>query len=171
LKASRKAIPLPPRRDRRLEDYAPGAVYEFGEIELSEDELLEFARKYDPQPALHTDKELAEAGPFGGLVASGWHTLALMMRLYVDHYLPETAGWVSPGVDKVRWLKPVRPGDRLHIRITILNSRRRRSDPRQGAISALLEGFNHENERVASLEVVTFMFARSPAPAQASDHD
>jgi acyl dehydratase len=155
--------PLPPRDQRYREHYIPGAVYAFGEVELSEAAIIAFAEQFDPQPALHIDPRLAAHNAFGGLIASGWHTLGAMMRLYVDHYLSTVANWVSPGVDKVRWLKPVRPGTRLSIRVTILENRTRKSDPDQGAILALVEGLDQDGQCVASLEVTRFVFSR-PRP-------
>ncbi len=97
---------------RYFEDFAPGQVYELGTYEMTEGEILEFGRKYDPQP-FHTDPEAAKSSIFGGLIASGWHTAAAYMRLYVDSLLEGTASLGSPGVDELRWLKPVRPGDVL----------------------------------------------------------
>ncbi len=152
--------PLPPADQRYLEDYVPGAVYTFGEIEVTEDELVAFAEKYDPQAALHTNKALAEAGPFGGLIASGWHTIALTMRLYVDHFLSTVANSVSPGVDKVRWLKPVRPGDRLSIRITILANRPQSWAAHRGAVSVRTETLNQNGDTVAVFEAISFVFSR-----------
>ncbi|WP_395672005.1 MaoC family dehydratase [Phenylobacterium sp.] len=157
---SETSPPLPPADQRYLEDYVPGAVYTFGEIEMTEAELLAFAEKYDPQPALHTDKALAEAGPFGGLIASGWHTIALTMRLYVDHFLSTVANSVSPGVDKIRWLKPVRPGDRLSIRVTVVANRRHAFAEHRGAITVKTETLNQDGDVVATFEAVSFVYSR-----------
>src|SRR5882672_4284260 len=96
-------------KPRYFEDFAVGAVYEFGSTTVTEADIIAFAREFDPQ-AMHTDPVAAANGPTGGLIASGWHTIALTMRLYADHYLPEN-GLPAPGVDEVRWLRPVRPGD------------------------------------------------------------
>lgn len=151
--------PLPARADRYLQDYVPGALYTFGPVEVDEAEVIEYAAKYDPQP-MHTDAEWAKSGPFGGLIASGWHTLALMMRLYVDNYLSTVASRVSPGVDAVRWKRPVRPGDRLWARVTVLEQRRFQSRPDEGLVRALVEAVDEAGETVASFEGVTFMGAR-----------
>jgi hypothetical protein len=97
-----------PPEDRWLEDYEPGSVHEFGDIEVEEAEVLAFGRRFDPQP-FHTDPAAARETEYGGLIASGWHTAALMMRLYSDHYLSRISTLVSPGVDELRWLRPVRP--------------------------------------------------------------
>lgn len=92
---------------RYFEDYQAGAVYEYGYTTVDEAELLAFARRFDPQP-IHADARLAAAGPFGGLIASGWHTSAIFMRLFADHYLSRVASLASPGIDELRW--PARSG-------------------------------------------------------------
>lgn len=107
-----------PIDDRYFEDYVPGSVFEFGPILVDEAEVIAFAERFDPQ-TMHVDPDKAARGPYGGLIASGWHTLSMMMRLYVDHYLSAVASLVSPGVDEVRWHRPVRPGDRLRLRVTV----------------------------------------------------
>src|SRR5260370_22225334 len=94
--------------DRGFEDYLRGAVFEYGNIRVTEAEIIEFARRYDPQ-YMHVDAEAAARGRFGGLVASGWHTAAVTMRLVVDNFLPKAASLASPGPDALRWLKPGRP--------------------------------------------------------------
>ncbi|MEI8183847.1 MAG: MaoC family dehydratase, partial [Desulfomonile sp.] len=108
-----------PAEDRYFEDYVPGSVHEFGSIAVEEAEMINFARRFDPQP-FHIDPEAAKQSIFGGLIASGWHTASLAMRLLVDHYISHVASLGSPGVDELRWLKPVRPGDTLSVRITLL---------------------------------------------------
>jgi len=95
-----------------FEDFRPGRVFELGTIEVSADEIIEFATRYDPQP-FHTDPEAAEQSPFGGLIASGWHTCALYMRLLYDGLLHDSSSQGSPGMEELRWPAPVRPGDRL----------------------------------------------------------
>src|SRR5690348_15477689 len=96
-----------PVNERYFEDYIAGSTFEYGAISLTAEEIVEFARQYDPQP-IHIDAEAAARGPFGGLIASGWHTAAVMMRLLGDHYISHAAGMASPGVDELRWLMPVR---------------------------------------------------------------
>src|SRR2546421_3213785 len=98
-----------PAEDRYFEDYLPGAVFECGRSPVTEAEIIEFARRYDPQD-MHVDAAAAARGRFGGLVASGWHTAAMTMRLVADNFLPKAASLASPGIDELRWLKPVRPG-------------------------------------------------------------
>src|ERR1043166_7350126 len=98
--------------DRYFEDYVPGSVHDLGTISISESDIVEFARRYDPQ-AFHIDAEAARRTQFGGLIASGWQTAGLMMRLAVERYLSDAASLASPGVDELRWTQPVRPGDEL----------------------------------------------------------
>src|ERR1051325_11478647 len=105
--------------ERYFEDYPPGAVFTGGPVEVSEAEIIDFARRYDPQ-AMHTDAAAASSGRFGGLIASGWHTAALMMRLFADNFLSPASSLASPGLDELRWHLPVRPGDVLSLRVTIL---------------------------------------------------
>ena len=114
--------------DRYFEDYVEGSVHDCGSIAVEANEVVAFAKRFDPQ-SIHTDSEAAKRGPFGGLIASGWHTCGLMMRLYVEHYLTHVAGLASPGLDELRWLEPVRPGDRLSLRVTCSKQRRRNRNP------------------------------------------
>ena len=101
-----------PRENRYFEDYQVPRVYEFGSVAVTQTEIIEFARRFDPQD-MHVDPEKAKQWRFGGIVASGWHTVGLAMRLYVDQYLSTVASLASPGVDEVRWPNPVRPGDSI----------------------------------------------------------
>jgi acyl dehydratase len=142
-------FPVPPE-SRYFEDYTPGHVYEFGTIAVREAEIIDFAKKFDPQ-YFHTDPERAKASRFGGLVASGWHTVGLAMRLYVDHYVSHAASLASPGMDEIRWPNPVRPGDTLKIRVTILEARPSRSKPDRGVVRAKVEAFNQKDEPVLSM--------------------
>jgi acyl dehydratase len=148
--------------DRYFEDYVPGAVFTAGPIMISEEEIIEFARRYDPQ-AMHTDPEAAKRGPFGGLVASGWHTAALMMRLFVDKVLSPASSVASPGLDELRWLKPVRPGDRLSLRVMVLKARRSRSRPGEGIVRSRVELLNQGGEVVLSLKPISFVACRPAA--------
>ena len=129
--------------DRWLEDFRPGETAEFGDYEMTEADIIAFATRYDPQP-FHTDPEGARASPFGGLIASGWHTAAAMMRLLVDHWVPPRASLGSPGIDELRWLIPVRPGDRLRVRVTVEEARRSRSKPDRGVVRSLTEVLNQD---------------------------
>src|SRR5699024_9053751 len=117
-----------PIDDRYLEDYTEGARYSFGEESVNAEEIMEVARRYDPQ-SIHTDPEAAAEGPFGGLIASGWQTAALMMRLFADNYLTSVASLASPGVDELRWVRPLRPDDRLTLQCETTGVRRSRTKP------------------------------------------
>jgi acyl dehydratase len=105
-------------KDRWFDDFAVGEQFEFGAYVVSEDEIIDFARRYDPQP-FHLDHDAAKASHFGGLVASGWMTSAVLMRLLCDHFIPRQSSMGSPGVDEVRWLKPLRPGDTVRARVEV----------------------------------------------------
>lgn len=144
---------------RHFEDYPPGAVVEYGPIEVAEQQIVEFGRCYDPQE-FHVDKERAARGPFGGLIASGWHTAALTMRLLVDHYLSRVASLGSPGIDELRWLAPVRPGDRLSVRITVVEARRSRSKPDRGLVRSAIEVVNDRREVVMTMNAMTLVRCR-----------
>jgi len=127
-----------PVTDRYFEDYQPGAVYEYGYLTVTEAEILDFARRFDPQP-MHTDLAYAQAGPFGGLIASGWHTAGLFMRMFADHYLTRVASLASPGIDELRWPAPLRPGDLLRIRAEVAEARPSRSKPDRGLVRTRCE--------------------------------
>ena len=144
---------------RYFEDYPPGAVFTAGSIGVGEGDIVEFARKYDPQ-AMHTDPEAAARGRFGGLIASGWHTGALMMRLFADHFLSPESSAASPGLDELRWHLPVRPGDVLSLRVTILEARRSRTRPEQGIVRSLVEVLNQQDEVVMSLKPISLILCR-----------
>jgi acyl dehydratase len=117
-----------PAVDRHFEDYVPGMIETLGPIAMSDTAIIEFAQRYDPQ-AIHTDPVFANAGPFGGLIASGWHTVCVVMRELVLGYLAGSASLASPGVDELRWQKPVRPGDSLHVRVTVVEANDRGRSP------------------------------------------
>ena len=146
--------------ERYFEDFAPGSVHEYGPAEVSEAEILEFARKYDPQP-IHVDPDWARTGPFGGLIASGWHTAALMMRLLVENYLPAGASLASPGIDELRWVRPVRPGDMLSARVTVVEARPSPSKPDRGLLRSRIEVIDGDGSVVMTL-VALNMLRRRP---------
>ena len=146
--------------DRYFEDFVPGAVREFGQVRVSEDEIIKFARRFDPQ-YIHIDPEAAMQGPFGGLIASGWHTAAMMMRLVVDHILPQKASLGSPGIDELRWLRPVRPGDVLHVRTSVIEATRSRSKPDRGVVRTLMEVLNQNGEVALSLKAMNIIACRN----------
>ena len=145
--------------ERYFEDYTPGAVFTGGPVEVGEADILDFARRYDPQP-MHVDKRAAEAGPFGGLIASGWHTAALTMQMFVAHFLSPASSLASPGLDELRWLQPVRPGDRLSLRVSVQTARLSHSKPGQGVITSLVEVLNQHGEVVMTLQPVSLIRCR-----------
>jgi len=148
-----------PREDRYFEDYVTGVVHEFGGVEVVEDEMIAFARRFDPQP-FHTDPDAAKESVFGGLIASGWFTASLIMRLLVDNYVSRVASLGSPGVDELRWLKPVRPGGTLSARITVLETQRSRSKPDRGFIRTFIEVLNQNGDLVMTIKSVGFVRSR-----------
>ena len=149
-----------PINQRYFEDYVSGSTFEYGQISISADEIIEFARRFDPQP-IHTDREKAERGPFKGLIASGWHTAGVMMRLLADHFISQVASMASPGVDEIRWMIPVRPGDTLSIRVTVLETKRSRSKPDRGTVRSLVEVMNQNGEVVMSLKPLSIVRCRA----------
>ncbi len=155
-----------PVGDRYFEDYQPGLVYEFGHLPLTEDSIVAFARQYDRQ-RIHTDPDWARTGPFGGLIASGAQTIALCMRLYVDHYVSAVASLASPGIDELRWPAPMRPGDRLHIRVSVTSARPSRSRPDRGLVHTAVQGLNQDDVTVLSFIAMNF-FARRDLRAELS---
>ncbi len=140
-----------PLKERWFEDYAAGETFEFGDHLVTEEEIIEFARRYDPQP-FHVGAAAAKRSLFGGLIASGWMTGSIMMRMMVDHLIAPASGLGSPGVDNLRWPRPVRPGDRLHARVTVLETRRSQSKPDRGALFVRQELINQTGEVVMSVE-------------------
>jgi acyl dehydratase len=144
-----------------FEDYRVGAIHEFGTAAMDAAEIIDFARRYDPQ-YLHLDAEAAAHGPFGGLIASGWHTVSVVMRLLVEHFIPAAASLGSPGIDELRWLLPVRPGDELRVKVTVQEARRSRSKPDRGLIKSLMEVFNQRDELVMSMRAMNFVRLRPP---------
>ena len=147
-------------KDRWFEDYVPGAVHDLGSVTVDEQEVIAFARQFDPQ-SFHLDKERAEKSAFGGLIASGWHTASMAMRLICDHYLSEVSSEGSPGIDELRWLRPVRPGDQLSVRVTILDARLSRSRPERGIVRSQIETLNQDEEVVMHLTSTIFIRRRN----------
>lgn len=142
------------------EDYVPGRVYQIGPVTADETEMLEFARRYDPQ-IFHVDPEAAKQTIYGGLIASGWYTCSLVMRLFAGAFISRAASLGSPGLDELRWLKPVRPGDELRIRVEILSSRESRSKPDRGIVYSAVQAMNQKEEIVLTMKVIN-LFLRRP---------
>ena len=145
--------------NRYFEDYVPGAVHEFGAIKVDEQEVLDFGRRYVPL-SYHIDREAAKQSIYGGVIASGWHTAALMMRVYVENYLSQVANLGSPGGDELRWDNPVFPGDELSVRATVLAARRSESRPDRGIVRTFIEVLNQKNQVVMSMKMVNFVKCR-----------
>lgn len=149
-----------PINERYFEDYVIGAIHRFGSILVEQEEIVAFATRYDPQ-SIHTDPKAAVTGPFGGLIASGWMTAGLMMRLYCQHYLTSVASLASPGVDTLRWLRPVRPGDRLSVRVTVLDARQSRSKPDRGIVTSYVEVLNQDDDAVMTFQAMNMIRCRA----------
>jgi len=145
------------------EDFPAGQVREFGGLEVTRDAVLAFARDFDPQP-FHLDDAAAESSLFGRLAASGWHTCALAMRMMCDAYLNQSASLGSPGVENLKWVKPVYPGDRLWVRLTILEARPMASRPGVGLVKSHWDVKNQHGEIVLTMDGWG-IFARRPAAA------
>ena len=129
---------------------------------MTREAVLAFARDFDPQP-FHLDDEAAARSLFGRLAASGWHTCAMAMRMMCDGYLLDTASLGSPGIEALRWTRPVYPGDTLHMRITVLSTRALASRPTVGLVESSSEVFNQNDEPVLSMRASAFMLRRHPA--------
>jgi acyl dehydratase len=145
---------------RYFEDFAEGQVFELGEETISEDEVLAFARRYDPQP-FHIDPDAARKSMYGGLIASGWQTSAIYMGLLVRGMLQGSTSLGSAGIDELRWQKPVRPGDTLRGRVTITSVKPSERHPNRGTVFTLGELFNQRGERVMFVRS-SGMFGRRP---------
>ncbi len=146
---------------RYLEDFREGAVLECGSYTFSEAEIIRFASEFDPQP-FHIDREAAARSVYGGIIASGWHTVSVMMRLMVDGYITGSSSMGSPGVDQVRWLKPVRPGDTITARAHINAVIPSKSKPDRGIVKSLMEVSNQHDEIVMTV-LGMGMYLRRPA--------
>jgi acyl dehydratase len=143
---------------RYWEDFAVGDVTELGHVDVTEAEIVEFAERYDPQP-FHIDPAAAEGGPFHGLIASGWHTAALFMGLFVRGILLDSASMGSPGVEQLCWTAPVRPGDRLTGRVTVTDSQPSSTNPKRGTVFTTSEVFNQDGVLVMTMRA-RGLFAR-----------
>ena len=142
-----------------FEDYQEDNVIEMGPVYVEEAEMIEFALRYDPQQ-MHIDPEDAKKGPYKGLIASGWHTCSLVMGELVKNYFSPSSSLGSPGIDELQWLKPVRPGDRLTVRATILETKRSHSKPDRGLVLTLVEASNQQQEKVVSFKALNFMLRK-----------
>lgn len=121
--------------------------------------MVDFGRQFDPQP-FHVDREAAAAGPYGGLIASGWHTCALMMRLLAEQYLSPASSLGSPGIDELRWILPVRPGDELWLHATVREARLSRTKPDRGLVRTDVELVNQSGAVVLRLHAMNLISTR-----------
>jgi acyl dehydratase len=148
------------------EDFKVGEVHQIGEKRVDKDEIFAFAKQFDPQP-FHVDEAAAKASIYGGLIASGWHTVALVMRMMCDAYMLDSASLGSPGIDNLKWLKPVRPGDTIRAQRTTLEVRASASRPDMGLVKTHWEVFNQNGERVMTMEGYGMFRRRDPgSPAK-----
>lgn len=159
--------PLPARTPRLYwEDFPPGSVREFGKHTLTREAIVRFAGEFDPQP-FHLDEAAAEASLFGALSASGWHTCALVMRMMCDDFLLDSASLGSPGLDHIKWLKPVLVGDTLRVRLQVQEARPMASRPHVGLVRFEWQAFNQKSEPVLTMQGWN-MFGRREAAAPAA---
>lgn len=144
---------------RFLEDIVVGETLAFGQYEVTEGEIVEFAKKYDPQ-RIHTDPDFAANSEMGSLIASGWHTCGMFMKMMVDAVMGEDTGMVSPGVDELRWLRPVRPGDTLRAEGEVVSARASRSKPDRGIVQMRYRVFNQHDDVVMTVKTSSFVRRR-----------
>ena len=142
------------------EDFTPGRVFDLGTTVVDRDEMLAFARRFDPQP-FHVDEEAGAASIFGGLAASGWFTAALWMRAYADGVLARATSVGSPGGDEIRWPAPVFAGDKLRASVEVLEARRSRSRPGLGLVR--LRALLHRGDELVYSSTFTGMFVTRDA--------
>ncbi len=143
-----------------FEDFAPGQVREFGPRVVTREEIVAFATEFDPQP-MHVDEDAARASMLDGLAASGWHTCCIVMRMMIDGFLLDSSSMGAGAVDEVKWLVPVRPGDRLTLRTTVAGTRASRSRPELGFVSVLFELFNQEGVLAMTLTAPLMLGTRA----------
>jgi acyl dehydratase len=149
------------------EDFRVGDVTELGTVDVTEEDVIAFATRFDPQP-FHVDPEAAKQSLFGGLIASGWHTTALFMSLFVRGFLLDSASLGSPGVEAIRWTAPVRPGDTLTGRVTVTASQPSATNPSRGTVTTASEVFNQRGELVMTLSARGHFARRTPAESSSS---
>ena len=154
----------PERVTRYFEDYVPGFTADCGTFTMNEADIIAFAKEYDPQP-FHVDPVSAADGPFGGIIASGWHTTSMMIRQLVEYWVSPESSLGAAGVDEIRWPKPVRPGDTLHVRASVLEARRSGSKPDRGIVKSLAELTNQDGDLVMKVTAINFILLRDPPQA------
>lgn len=149
---------------RYWEDFTVGETTDVGTVDVTREEIVEFAQRFDPQP-FHVDEEAADAGPYGGLIASGWHTAALFMGLFVRSILLDAASMGSPGVEELRWRAPVRPGDRLTGRVTVTAVEPSSKRPDRGTVFTTSEVLNQDGAVVLTMQARGYFRRRDVAIA------
>jgi acyl dehydratase len=152
---------------RYFEDFTPGMVIEHGPRPVTREEIVAFAAEFDPQP-MHLDEDAARHSILGGLAASGWHTCCLMMRMACDSFVLNSSSMGAPGVDEVKWLKPLRPGTNITLRTTVLEIRTSKSRPEMGFVKALMEVLDDEHRQIMTLTTSMIMERRATAESAAS---
>lgn len=148
------------RKKWAYEDFAEGATIDFGSKLVTADEIIEFASEFDPQP-MHVDEEAGKASILGGLAASGWHTCSMFMRLLCDEVLHNSTSQGAPGLEYVKWKKPVLAGDTLSVRSTVLSKRLSSKRPNLGLITMRGEMFNQRGEQVLEMQNTAMFFTRA----------
>ncbi|MEB0139116.1 MULTISPECIES: MaoC family dehydratase [unclassified Undibacterium] len=143
-----------------FEDFIPGNVIELGQRQVSEAEIIDFAKQFDPQ-SFHIDKQAAQASIFGDVIASGWHTCSMIMRLVVDGFLGDSSSMGSPGIDEIRWILPVRPGDTLSVSAATLSCKASSSKPDRGVVHTMWKAVNQHGQLVCTITGMG-MFGRRP---------
>ena len=146
-----------------FEDFPPGKAFAYGDREVTAEEIVAFAREFDPQP-FHLSEDQARETIAGGLIASGWHSAAIMMRINCDELFLRSASQGSPGIESIDWLKPVRPGDRLSVRFTVIGARPSRSRPDLGVVEGRFELLNQAGEALMRQQASLFL-SRRPGEA------
>ncbi len=145
---------------RYFEDFKEGEIIELGSRTVTQEEIIEFATEFDPQP-FHIDPEKAKSSMFGSLIASGWHTGSMFMRMFAEKVLNDTISLGSPGLDEIRWLKPVRPGDTISVRYVVVETRPSNSRPNVGIVRSRSEVYNQHGELVCTISAAN-LFGRRP---------
>ena len=146
---------------RYWEDFTPGQVIEYGPRRITREEIVAFGKEFDPQP-FHLSEEAARGTMLGELCASGWHSCSILMRMSADGFVLNSSSMGAPGVDEAQWLRPIRPGDELTLRATVLAKRASNSRPDMGFVNVQLELFNARRERVMSLKAPLMFGRRAP---------
>ena len=146
------------------EDFQPGAVAVYGPRLVTREEIVAFAAEFDPQP-MHLDETAAAATLLGGLAASGWHTCCLLMRIIADGFVLNSSSMGAPGVEEVRWLKPLRPGTRIRVRSTVLETRASKSRPEMGLVKMHHEVLDEMDAVLTTLTSTAMIGRRQPGAA------